>query len=238
MRIAKCKMQNAKCKKQKAKCKMQNVFALLSRLPTSDHDVLDHAEQVEGLNGMSRGLLSLSQAHAVPPVSHLQQGVHYWVHERVSLGDRNLEEVLPCLVRHQGWHLEEEGHDCQLVFRALVHQVHLHREVAAVQGVLRALMKLGFYLKLCFSVCFDFYQYVQGDFFNWPSLVQYQNEKMLANQRLSVHQNCLLQLPWCHCGPSESGAVAGWRLIQDKWSWGTECPWYGLNGNVPWYSTK
>ena len=81
---------------------MQNVFALLSRLPTSDHDVLDHAEQVEGLNGMSRGLLSLSQAHAVPPVSHLQQGVHYWVHERVSLGDRNLEEVLPCLVRHQG----------------------------------------------------------------------------------------------------------------------------------------
>ena len=64
-------------------------------LPTSDHDVLDHAEQVEGLNGMSRGLLSLSQAHAVPPVSHLQQGVHYWVHERVSLGDRDLEEVLP-----------------------------------------------------------------------------------------------------------------------------------------------
>ena len=49
--------------------------------------------------------------------------------------------------------LEEEGHDCQLVFRALVHQVHLHREVAAIQCVLRALKKLGFYLKLCFSVC-------------------------------------------------------------------------------------
>ena len=80
---------------QKAKCKIHNVFALLSRFPTSDHDVLDHAEQVEGLDGMSRGLLSLSQAHAVPPVSHLEQGVHNWVHERVSLGDRDLEEFCP-----------------------------------------------------------------------------------------------------------------------------------------------
>ena len=92
---SKFKIQTSNCKMQIAKCKIHNVFALLSRFPTSDHDVLDHAEQVEGLDGMSRGLLSLSQAHAVPPVSHLEQGVHNWVHERVSLGDRNLEEALP-----------------------------------------------------------------------------------------------------------------------------------------------
>ena len=95
MQNSKCKEQNIKCKMQNIKFEMQNVFALLYRLPTSDHDVLDHAEQVKGLDGMSRGLLSLSQTHPVPPVSYLEQGVHNWVHERVSLGDRNLEEVLP-----------------------------------------------------------------------------------------------------------------------------------------------
>ena len=102
MQNAKCKIQKAKCKMLNEKCKMQNVFALLSRLPTSDHDVLDHAEQVKGLDGMSRGLLSLSKAHAVPPVSHLEQGVHNWVHERVSLGGRNLEEVMPYGETYQG----------------------------------------------------------------------------------------------------------------------------------------
>ena len=83
-------------------------------------------------------------------------------------------------------------------------------------------MKLGFYLRLCFSVCFVFFSIHTRWFFNWPSLIQYQNKKRLANQKLSEHQNCLLHLPWCRCDPSESGAVAGWRQIPDKWSWGID----------------
>ena len=54
-------------------------------------------------------------------------------------------------------------------------------------------MKLSFYLKLCFSVCFIFYQYIQGDFFNWPSLIQCQNETRLtyncAHLRLNNKKN-------------------------------------------------
>ena len=111
MQNSKYKMQNTKFQLQNANCKMQNTQCLCSlirdldksRFPTSDHDVLDHAEQVEGLDGMSRGLLSLSQAHAVPPVSHLEQGVHNWVHERVSLGDRDLEEFCPGEISRVTW---------------------------------------------------------------------------------------------------------------------------------------